>query len=146
MQSCRCAPLRQLSSSSSIHLGQENPPPQTWPSLIYVSFNLSAEAPFNIACKFNRAWQRRCPCSEHSTQLWLAWGMQHKMLTGITCHTRKTRGGNGEWGWRLGDKRRKYLRHSQTSACQTRFEFLKEMTKHTHTHSYSQFQDSACNK
>lgn len=28
------------------------------PSLIYVSFNLSAEASFNIACKFNRAWQR----------------------------------------------------------------------------------------
>jgi len=35
-----------------------------WPGLIYVSFNLSAEAPFNIACNFNRAWRRLRPCTQ----------------------------------------------------------------------------------
>lgn len=52
-----------------------------WTGLIYVSFNLSAEASFNIACKFNRAKGLR-PSSlqpANSTNLWHSRrSMQHE--------------------------------------------------------------------
>lgn len=47
-----------------------------WPGLIYVQFNLNAQAPFNIKCTFNRACNRAGRCTLHVARvlaafLWL---------------------------------------------------------------------------
>lgn len=45
-----------------------------WPGLIYVQFNLNAQSPFNIKCKFNRACNRAGRCTLHVSLLHAAVG------------------------------------------------------------------------
>lgn len=46
----------------------------SWPGLIYVQFNLNAQSPFNIKCKFNRACNRAGRCTLHVSLLHAAVG------------------------------------------------------------------------
>lgn len=78
-----------------------------WPRLIYVQFNLNAQAPFNIKCKFNRACNRAGRCTLHVF-------LQHFSGCGIFCAS-----GIKTANTPMGRERKKERKRERETSCDT---------------------------